>query len=197
MPVLAGGRRGGRWCTRGVAGALNRWTAPNLGSALCLHPVRTQRVGSTAVVPIAHSRRLVEHLQVNGCSLRRSPPPPPHPPRLSLLLLSSLFNFLLLFAMREHALLSFLRKERERKKNKSRSSYTGTTRSSDGTGVRCRCRCMTRRSRVRTEGRERKKSQAPVCLHSPGGAQDMHCGATGSTEERGGATNKRTHSSPT
>lgn len=75
MPIFAGRRRGRRWCTRGVGGALNRWPAPDLGAALCLHPVRTQGVGSTAVVPIAHSRSLIEHLQVKGHSLRWSPLP--------------------------------------------------------------------------------------------------------------------------
>lgn len=165
MPVFAGRRRGRRWCARGVGGALNRWTAPYLGSALCLHPVRTQRVGSTAVVPIAHSRSLIEHLQVNGCSLRRSPPPPTPPPPVCgycfYLLFLTFFSCLQLESMPSCP----SSEKREKNNKKSRSSYKGTTRSCDGTGVRCRCRCMTRRSRVRTEGRERKKSQDPVCLH--------------------------------
>lgn len=73
MAVLAGGCRCGRGGPRGVGGALNRGSAPYLGTALGLHPFRTQWVGSTAVVPIAHRRGLIKHLQVNESSLRGSP----------------------------------------------------------------------------------------------------------------------------
>lgn len=65
MPVLAGGGRGGRGGPRRVGGALHRGPAAQVGAALALHPVRAQRVGSTAVAPIAHSGGLIEHLHTS------------------------------------------------------------------------------------------------------------------------------------
>lgn len=155
MPIFAGRRRGRRWCTRGVGGALNRWPAPDLGAALCLHPVRTQGVGSTAVVPIAHSRSLIEHLQVKGHSLRWSPLPVC---RCSFYLLFLTFSCLQVEIMPScppsEKCFFFL------SKMKCRSSYMGSERSCDRTEESCRCRCMTRRSRVRTEGRDGETSRS-------------------------------------
>lgn len=143
MAVLAGGCRCGRGGPRGVGGALNRGSAPYLGTALGLHPFRTQWVGSTAVVPIAHRRGLIKHLQVNESSLRGSPfllrvcrCLAGTQPRC---LPATFFPSLRVFSGEARTACPPLPPKG------NRSSHKGNMRSRNWTGwLRFRCRCMTR-----------------------------------------------------